>query len=167
MQHVSYLDDHLSTEQCAYAPYTHHVSFLCKSNRTCAGTANLLLSPIPSGFPHPCCRPPTVPSYTLQFNGNLGRQVMDAELAAHGQLAVENTIQREDSAHMDGHAPKSPAKEPRRVLIGHSLGAACAAAEVIENPKVRRISRVCRGLGETRGRFGGSDQDDPSSGAMS
>ncbi len=28
-------------------------------------------------------------------------------------------------------------KEPKRILVGHSLGAACAAAEIIDHPEAR------------------------------
>ncbi len=30
----------------------------------------------------------------------------------------------------------------RRILVGHSLGAACAAAEVIDNPEVRHLTNL-------------------------
>ena len=51
-------------------------------------------------------RPTQLSRYSLSFNGALGRSVLDRQ----GQVGA-------------------------RVLVGHSLGAACVAAEVINNPK--------------------------------
>ena len=31
-------------------------------------------------------------------------------------------------------------REPKRILVGHSLGAACAAAEIIDHPEVLSCS---------------------------
>lgn len=145
-------------------------------------------------------RPKDLSGYTLDYNGRLGRYVMDAELAAAGVLnpadvksglappanltdlqsvsedfqsgqpecePAPNTAVLQAAAAKRGvsksskQQPESPTssldfpssmpdtdsntvatshtregKRIRRVLVGHSVGAACAAAEYINNPKV-------------------------------
>lgn len=69
------------------------------------------------------CRPLSPEPYTLQFNGHLGRQIMDAELASEQADAESATA----------------VPQARRVLMGHSLGAACAVAEAIAHPEVSSV----------------------------
>jgi hypothetical protein len=74
-----------------------------------------------------CCSSASPGDYTLERNGRLGREVMEAALATCAEAA------------------RAPAGI-KRVLVGHSLGAACAAAEVIAHPEVCRAASVpCSG----------------------
>lgn len=63
-------------------------------------------------------RPSDMKKYTLAFNGRLGRKVQDRELDA---LAASQESQQ------------GSVVPPKRVLMGHSLGAACAAAELLKS----------------------------------
>lgn len=156
-------------------------------------------------------RPKDLSGYTLDYNGRLGRHVMDAELAAAGVLhpseaeselgpavkladlhsvsdkyhdgqkeaepaldaatlqaaaAKQASVSRHSKTHLDSptssleypgavsdtdrrnsssSSSSSNAESPRRdttdvkikrVLVGHSVGAACAAAEYINHPEV-------------------------------
>jgi len=92
-------------------------------------------------------------AYTLECNGRLGRAVMEAELQGESGNAASgdaNTGGASSKACANGgDATKGSGSSSSvhgggsgsgsgRVLIGHSLGGACAAAEVINNPEVRR-----------------------------
>lgn len=93
-------------------------------------------------------------AYTLECNGRLGRAVMEAELQGESGNAASgngNTGGASNRACADGGGDAAKgsgssssvhgggsAAAGGRVLIGHSLGGACAAAEVINNPEVRR-----------------------------
>lgn len=71
-------------------------------------------------------RPGQLSQYSLSFNGALGRAVLDRQ---------------------GGEGP--------RVLVGHSLGAACVAAEVISNPKgVHAVVLIAPAIVAPRGRVG-------------
>lgn len=104
-------------------------------------------------------RPTDLSGYFLAFNGRLGRLILDYELAACGLLAAAALERegRESFPHAELHeAPGGGAAEaaaaagaaagaagaagaaasaPKRVLMGHSLGSACAALEAINNPE--------------------------------
>ena len=69
-------------------------------------------------------------AYTLECNGRLGRGVMEAQLQESGRSGTADTNVSSSSGASNG------AGAGGRVLIGHSLGAACAAAEVIASPEV-------------------------------
>ncbi|KAG2492621.1 hypothetical protein HYH03_009037 [Edaphochlamys debaryana] len=107
-------------------------------------------------------RPPDMSAYYLTYNGRLGRLVMDAELRAMGLEGAGGAGSAEagpGAPSLSGTArtPKtgSPreqqagsAADPgaavpggsasgglRRILIGHSLGGACAALEAVTHPE--------------------------------
>ena len=65
--------------------------------------------------------------YSLAFNGRLARAVADLELE---RVRAEAEA---EAAAGGGSAP--PAAAPLRVLMGHSLGAVCAAAEAARDPE--------------------------------
>lgn len=72
-------------------------------------------------------RPSDMKKYTLAFNGRLGRKVQDMELAA--LTSNKENLQGNNVAQEQPAAPKRVA----RVLMGHSLGAACATAEILKS----------------------------------
>ncbi|KAK9817223.1 hypothetical protein WJX72_011250 [[Myrmecia] bisecta] len=125
-------------------------------------------------------RPASMSRYTLEFNGRLGRNLMDAELASAGLIDKAQMLQpdalperdpfdshghrqgshrgsdphqhqgavqlQQGTAASEGRLQAQPLKQGaasetqgaapvRRVLMGHSLGAACAAAEAIQDPQ--------------------------------
>lgn len=63
-------------------------------------------------------RPSDMKKYTLAFNGRLGRKVQDKEL---------------DALKNGPEAQEGQNAAPKRVLMGHSLGAACATAELLNS----------------------------------
>lgn len=88
--------------------------------------------------------------YTLQINGHFGRDIMDAELEAAGLIppvpkgprqAASSGGAETSPSGTDGDwaplRPRHPADAATRVLMGHSMGAACCAAEVLSHPEVR------------------------------
>ena len=111
------------------------------------------------------CRPRSPSYYTLHFNGDAARLMLDAELAGVGQqarqkapqpAAASNTLQQVEQdgwrshpfpaskssnssgtsgSNGDGSASEGGQQQPKRVLIGHSMGGAAAAEGVISNPK--------------------------------
>jgi hypothetical protein len=81
-------------------------------------------------------RPRDLDAYSLERNGSLGRELLAAELesasgflggSVSGPDAVDDAV-----ASSEGRTRA----HGRHVLLGHSMGAACAAAEAIENPEV-------------------------------
>ncbi|KAK9861284.1 hypothetical protein WJX84_008523 [Apatococcus fuscideae] len=60
-------------------------------------------------------------AYTLEFNGRLGRHLMDSAVSVGNDNKFSGDLQG--------------AGNVKRVLIGHSMGAACAAAEAAEHPE--------------------------------
>ena len=100
-------------------------------------------------------RPRSLDAYSLERNGSLGRELLVTEL---GSVSVPDSggYDRQvksgsDSGRVGGSATPAPSpaqasqkehgggaqSRRRHVLLGHSMGAACAAAEAIENPEVR------------------------------
>ena len=77
-----------------------------------------------------CPRPKDLKAYTLEHNGRLGRDLLELELSRAGGSAASGE-------HQGASAGTEDRSSARHVLIGHSMGAACAAAEVIANPEVR------------------------------
>lgn len=130
---------------------------------------------------HPCvplqpgpCRPRSPAYYTLHFNGDVARSILDAELAAQqaqqggvssswlaGSRASGSAVQQAQQAQQalrsypipattssssldsldggeaasDGPAAAQQEQQARRILIGHSMGAAATAEELISNPE--------------------------------
>eukprot|EP00884_Botryococcus_braunii_P016848 jgi/Botrbrau1/3847/Bobra.0183s0072.1 len=89
-------------------------------------------------------RPVRMRYYTLQINGHFGREIMDAELEAAGLIPPlpkgEQTPRgggaiRGPDGEWVPRRPRHPAGVATRVLMGHSMGAACCAAEVIAHPE--------------------------------
>ncbi|CAL8467707.1 g7245 [Coccomyxa elongata] len=88
-------------------------------------------------------RTPDVEDYSIQSNGRIGRMVLDAELAANSFIAAPRPQQAKAEASGEAYAVAADARSSgqvssgrvRRILVGHSLGAACAAAEVIDHPE--------------------------------
>ena len=87
--------------------------------------------------------------YTLAQNGAIGREIMDAELAeacqiSHNQVpattgpAAKAERAAETQASLAGRAGAAGRQQRpvARVLLGHSLGGACVAEEVIARPQV-------------------------------
>ena len=66
-------------------------------------------------------RPAALVPYSLSFNGALGAAVLERELAR--VLGARG-----------GNDTSSPSPRPLRVLMGHSLGGACAAARTVDAP---------------------------------
>ena len=127
-------------------------------------------------LPYPC-RPRSPAYYTLHFNGDAARSILDAELAAQqaqqgavssswlaGSRASGGAAQQAQQAQqalrsypipattssssldsLDGGEAASDgpaaaqqvqqAQQARRILIGHSMGAAATAEELISNPE--------------------------------
>ena len=93
-----------------------------------------------------CCRRVSnSAAYTLECNGRLGRAVMEAELAGQPPqhsaqppgAAGPGAGAGNGAGMLDSEGGAAAAGRPGgRVLIGHSLGAACVAAEAIGNPEV-------------------------------
>lgn len=89
------------------------------------------------------CRPYASRYYTLDFNGEVAREVMDAELARlhpqQPQQAHQDQEQSAAAAEEAGPASSDPADrasaQPRRILCGHSMGAAAVVEEVIRRPE--------------------------------
>ena len=82
-------------------------------------------------------RPRDLDAYSLERNGSLGRELLVAELeSASGLFGGSDS----GSKAADDGAASSEGRmrgRGRHMLLGHSMGAACAAAEAIENPEVR------------------------------
>ena len=87
--------------------------------------------------------------YTLAQNGAIGREIMDAELAEACQIppsqvpaaagpAAKAKQAAEGQASLAGRAgaARGQQRPVARVLLGHSLGGACVAEEVIARPQV-------------------------------
>ena len=122
---------------------------------------------------HAVHRPRSLDAYSLERNGSLGRELLATELGsvsvpvsgASGRSAStldsKKVVRPATAAQSPAHAPKreqggDTAGRRRHVLLGHSMGAACAAAEAIENPEVRRIleswaPHVCNGWQSSQG----------------
>ena len=98
-----------------------------------------------------CCfaRTNNLKHYTLAQNGAIGREIMDAELAEacqipHSQVsAAAGPAAKADQAagaqaRLAVHAGAAVGQQRpvARVLLGHSLGGACVAEEVIARPQV-------------------------------
>lgn len=91
---------------------------------------------LPSLHPH---SPTDMSSYFLTFNGRLGRLVLDYELQQLGLMlqpqqpaaATAATAAAPAAAGEAGGAAAAARQRPiKRILVGHSLGGACAALEV-------------------------------------
>ena len=96
-----------------------------------------------------CFRASDLKHYTLAQNGAIGREIMDAELADACQIprnqvpaAAGPAAKAERAAGAQAplavHAGAAVRQQRRvaRVLLGHSLGGACVAEEVIARPQV-------------------------------
>ena len=101
------------------------------------------------------CRPRSLDAYSLERNGSLGRELLVTELGSisipsggsgsdsYSNLDSEKAVRSATAAQSPEHTlqrekGRSSAGRRSHVLLGHSMGAACAAAEAIENPEVRR-----------------------------
>ncbi len=110
---------------------------------------------------HAAHRPRSLDAYSLERNGSLGRELLATELSsvsipvsgAGGRSLSGLGSERVSGSAMAARPPEQASQREqgresqgrrRHVLLGHSMGAACAAAEAIENPEVRVGSR---GLG--------------------
>ncbi|CAK0764500.1 hypothetical protein CVIRNUC_003164 [Coccomyxa viridis] len=76
--------------------------------------------------------------YTIQSNGRIGRLLLDAELSA--ESSPKSDIDKASVISIDVQAGDSDrarqqGARPKRILVGHSLGGACAVAEVIDHPE--------------------------------
>ena len=68
--------------------------------------------------------------------GRLAERRPTAAADADGSVALQAKV---ISIDVQAGSPDETAQqrdEPRRILVGHSLGAACAAAEIIDHPEV-------------------------------
>ena len=95
-----------------------------------------------------CCsaRASNLKHYTLAQNGVIGRNIMDAELADACQIPRSQVPTAAGPASKAEQAAAPPAvhagvavgqqRPVARVLLGHSLGGACVAEEVIARPQV-------------------------------
>lgn len=93
------------------------------------------------------CRPSASRYYTLEFNGEVAREVMDAELARLHPQQPQQAQQEEPAAAAkpspaaaEAAAPAGPdadraSAQPRRILCGHSMGAAAVVEGVIRRPE--------------------------------
>ena len=112
-----------------------------------------LHSPPSSGLLH-ACRPRSRRSYSLHFNGEAARSIMDAELAPLPQQQQQQQGEKAESWRSHpiptsdscsslgsgggGQQQQQQAVKPgrrRRVLVGHSMGGAAAAEGVISQPE--------------------------------
>lgn len=108
------------TQRCADHSFAKHHVWRPQSLLLCLLSVPIAANREPEGL-NACgwstaCRPQQLSAYTLQFNGTLGRTVLDKELAA---------------SRGDGTSGGA-----QRVLAGHSMGGACVAAEAAANPEV-------------------------------
>lgn len=62
------------------------------------------------------------------------------ELGCQSLQATGGMYDVEADGSREAQLPSASGTSVKRVLIGHSLGAACAAAEFIDNPQVRQIT---------------------------
>lgn len=119
------------------------------------------------------CRPKEDRFFSLDFNGKLGRAILESQLREEAAVAASADATSADSSGESGHsssgnshgsstASHNGVSGPQngkggagsvgrggtevdgvsggRILIGHSLGAACAAAEAIARPEVRTLA---------------------------
>ena len=96
-----------------------------------------------------CCsaRTSNLKHYTLAQNGAIGREIMDAELADACQIPRSQVPAAAGPAAKAEQAAGAPVGQQRRVarvLLGHSLGGACVAEEVIACPQVGTSSACDR-----------------------
>ena len=114
-------------------------------------------------------RPEDIEQYSSSFNGALGRQVQDHALqqqrhgeAPAGKLGETGGHGMAEAAEAAAASAPMSARPPRRVLLGHSVGALSAALQVLEGPQdVDTLVLVAPAIlvsgGELRGRpWGGS-----------
>ncbi|KAG2437581.1 hypothetical protein HYH02_011221 [Chlamydomonas schloesseri] len=86
-------------------------------------------------------RPTDMSSYFLTFNGRLGRLVLDYELQQLGLLqpapaSAPTVTATAAEGGGEGTTAASGRQGPiKRILIGHSLGGACAALEAVTDPE--------------------------------
>ena len=71
--------------------------------------------------------------YSLAFNGRLARAVADLEVGREVEAAAAAAAAA--AAGPAAAAAAAPPQPPLRVLMGHSLGAVCAAAEAARDPE--------------------------------
>ncbi|KAG2429307.1 hypothetical protein HXX76_011075 [Chlamydomonas incerta] len=79
-------------------------------------------------------RPTDMSSYFLTFNGRLGRLVLDYELQQLGLLLQPQQPAAAATAAATAEQAAERERPIKRILIGHSLGGACAALEAVTDP---------------------------------